>query len=558
MDLFSELIAALRLRDYTDKEFNALKRDLCTKYGVSRIPMNMEVLFTAPASEFEFCKTKLMSKPVRSAAGVAPVAIMTRPEPCPHGKCTMCPGGPNSYFGSVPQSYTGKEPATMRGIRNNYDSYMQVFNRLEQYAIMGHNFEKVELILMGGTFPAMPADYQEEFVRYAFKAMNDFSTMFFENGEFLYLKFKEFFELPVETVGNKDREDRVKAKLMLMRGDCVLEEEQKINETSQIRCVALCVETKPDWGFALHGQELLRFGCTRVELGIQSVYDDVVAHIHRGHTIADTIQSIRELKDLGFKITGHYMPGLPLTSRERDIAGLQELFSNPDFRPDMLKVYPCMVSRGTALYADFVSGKFVPIDAAEAALRIAELKKIIPEYCRIMRIQRDVPTKQWVAGVEMTNFRQYFMENFNVQCRCIRCREPGKTVISWDKVVVKVQEYSGSKGAEFFISAEDTEHDVIIGFARLRFPFESLRPEITLTSGILRELHVYGTATGIGDAGGVQHRGWGQKLMKKAEEICIAHGKDKIVVISGVGVREYYRKKLGYVSEGPYVVKMLK
>ncbi len=557
MNIYQELIQHLKNRDYPEKEFNALKRDLCSKHHIKIVPTNIQILLNAPKDEFQFLKKKLLTKPVRSIAGVAPVAIMTKPLACPHGKCTMCPGGPKSFFGDVPMSYTGKEPATMRGIRNNYDSYLQVFNRLEQYAILGHNFDKIELIIMGGTFPASPQEYQEEFVKYAFKAMNDFSDLFFENGEFAYMKFKEFFELPVDSIKNIERQERVKEKLLALRQQCTLESEQIRNETAQIRCIALCIETKPDWGLLQHGNELLRLGCTRVELGIQSVYEDVIQKIHRGHTIQDTIDSIRILKDFGFKITGHYMPGLPLTDKDRDIKGMQELFFNSDFRPDMLKIYPCMVSQGTALYADYITGKFKPITADEAAERIAELKKIIPEYCRIMRIQRDVPTKQWAAGVEMTNFRQYFMENFNVVCRCIRCREPKDKKISWDNVTLKVQDYDASEGKEFFISVEDTQNDILIGFARLRFPRDALRSEITPTSALLRELHVYGTAIGIGEEGEVQHRGWGQKLMHKAEEIAKSHGKDKMIVISGIGVREYYKNKLGYIKEGPYMVKQL-
>ncbi len=557
MTIYQELISNLKEQNYTEKEFNALKRDLCSKHHITIIPTNIQILLNAPTEDFPLLKKKLLTKPVRSIAGVAPVAIMTKPIACPHGKCTMCPGGPKSFFGDVPMSYTGREPATMRGIRNNYDSYLQVFNRLEQYAILGHNFDKIELIIMGGTFPASPQEYQEEFVKYAFKAMNDFSTLFFKNNEFAYQKFKEFFELPVENIKNIERQKRVKEKLLTLKGKCDLETEQERNETAQIRCVSLCVETKPDWGLLQHGNELLRLGCTRIELGIQSVYEDVIQKIHRGHTIKDTINSIRILKDLGFKITGHYMPGLPLTDKDRDIKGMQELFLNPNFRPDMLKIYPCMVSEGTALYADFITGKFKPITANEAAERIAEFKKIIPEYCRIMRIQRDVPTKQWAAGVEMTNFRQYFMENFSVTCRCIRCREPKDKKIDWQSIKLKVQKYDASEGKEFFISVEDTKNDVLIGFARLRFPHDTVRSEITSTSGLLRELHVYGTALGIGDEGDVQHRGWGQKLMQKAEEIAKSLGKDKIIVISGVGVREYYKNKLGYHKEGPYMVKEL-
>ena len=286
------------------------------------------------------------------------------------------------------------------------------------------------------------------------------------------------------------------------------------------------------------------------------MYDDVLKYVHRGHTVQDTITSIQVLKDLGFKITGHYMPGLPLTDKQRDIEGMKQLFTNPDYRPDMLKLYPCMVSKGTALYYQYEQGKFTPIGAEQAAERILEFKKIVPEYCRIMRIQRDVPTKQWAAGVEMTNFRQYLFENYKVECRCIRCREPMGRKVNWDRVELKIVQYEASSGTEFFISAQDTQNDILVGFVRLRFPTQYLRSEITSTSALIRELHVYGTATALADDGPVQHRGWGQRLMQKAEEIARDNGKTKMVVISGVGVREYYKNKLGYHKEGPYMVKL--
>lgn len=553
---YKELIELIKNKDLSNKELTTLKRDLCIKHKLKKIPTNIQVLLNANTKDIENLRKKLLTKPVRSISGVAPIAIMTKPTLCPHGKCIMCPGGPKSIFGDVPQSYTGKEPATMRGIRNHYNAYLQVFNRLQQYAILGHSFEKVELIIMGGTFPAFDKKYQEEFITDAFRAMNDFSKMFFDDDKFNYKKFKKFFELPVEEIGDIKRTARIQKKLLDLKENSNLIDEQTKNETSKVKCVALCIETKPDWGLLVHGNQMLKLGCTRIELGIQSVYEDVIKYINRGHTIQDTINSIQILKDLGFKITGHYMPGLPLTDAKRDIIGLKELFKNPAFRPDMLKLYPTMVSKGTLLYKQYKEGKFKPITANQAAKLIVEFKKEVPKYCRIMRIQRDVPTKQWEGGVEMTNFRQYLHQNYNIKCNCIRCREPKNRKIDWDNVKIKIIEYDASLGKEFFISAEDIKNNIIIGFCRLRFPFQYLRPEITKDSALIRELHVYGTSIPLGKEGSVQHKGWGKKLMQKAQEISKKYNKNKIVVISGIGVRGYY-KKIGYNLEGPYMVKSI-
>ncbi|MBI4983728.1 tRNA uridine(34) 5-carboxymethylaminomethyl modification radical SAM/GNAT enzyme Elp3 [Candidatus Woesearchaeota archaeon] len=556
LSYYTEIIAKLKRKKLSSRSLAEFKRKLAWEYQLKEIPTNSQILLHCSPKEFRLLKSKLLSKPIRSLSGVAPVAIMTKPFPCPHGKCIMCPGGVNSAFGSVPQSYTGKEPATMRGLRNDFDPYLQVMNRLEQYVILGHNCEKVELIIMGGTFPSFPRNYQEEFVKYALKAMNDFSELFYpKKRELDYTKFKEFFEFPAE-IEDKNRVERIKQKLRGLKNNCSLETEQQKNETSKIRCVALCIETRPDYGLLKEGNEMLRLGCTRVELGIQSVYNEILQRINRGHSTQDAKEAIRTLRDLGFKVAAHYMPGLPDVDLRKDLAGMRQLFSNPDYRPDMLKIYPCLVTKGTKLYEEYKIEKFSPLTADQAAKLIVELKKHVPEYCRIMRIQRDIPTTQIVAGVEMTNLRQYITKKYKVECRCIRCREPQGKKISWKKIRLNVQEYQASRGKEFFISVEDHENDLLVGFVRLRFPSQFLRPEITPTSALIRELHVYGTATGIGEEGSVQHKGWGKKLMKKAEEIAHIKKKDKMVVISGVGAREYY-KRLGYNLEGPYLVKKI-
>jgi len=556
MPIYAELIAEIKKNNYSSKELAKLKRQLCLKHSTAKPPTNFEILLHTSQEDLPFLKKKILVKPIRTASGVSPVAIMTKPFACAHGKCTFCPGGPNSYYGDIPQSYTGHEPTTMRALRNNYDAYLQVFNRLEQYVALGHNHDKIELIIMGGTFPSMPIEYQNEFITDALRAMNDFE-IFYKKNEIDIIKFKDFFELPGD-VGSKERTEHIHQKLLAIKNSSktTLEKEQHKNETSVIRCVAMCIETKPDWGFLEHGSTMLAQGCTRVEIGIQSVYDDVLKHVHRGHDSADAKKSFQILKDLGFKISAHYMPGLPLTDEKRDINGFKQIFADEDYRPDMLKIYPCMVAPGTALYVQWKQGKFTPLTADQAAQRIVKMKEFIPRYCRVQRIQRDVPTKMWASGVEFTNLRQYITEKYAPKCQCIRCREPMGKAIDHNAIVMNIIEYAANGGKEFFISLDDMKNDIIIGFCRLRFPSQFLRPEITKGSALIRELHVYGTATAIGEEGAIQHRGYGKELMHKAEDIAQQHAKDKMVIISGIGAREYY-KKLGYTKEGPYMVKML-
>ena len=637
----------------TQHELNQIKLKIlnkCKTNGkMSYIPKNADIYFAASDDERQKLKELLSLKPVRTISGVAPIALMSEPYPCPHtikgiGPCSYCPGGPGSIFGDVPQSYTGKEPSTRRAIRNHYDPYLIVFNRLEHYIAMGKIPDKAEIIVQGGTFTFFPKAYQEYFIKYALKAMNDFSKLFFENGNIDMLKFKEFFELPRALSEDDKRTEKIQQKLLHIKNldlndfevkkkiDCLffesfndndidalgksennianeinaskqnqslkiieninlnqnpnalaikniqkklqiddnknltLKQIQKENETSFIRCVGLTIETKSDFGKLYHGNLMLELGCTRVEIGIQSIYDNVLTATNRDNTTADNIESIRILKDLGFKINCHYMPGLPLTTKEMDIEGLKTLFESPDYRPDMLKIYPCMVMEGTKLYDDWKAGKFKPLTTKEAAEIIAEAKRFVPEFVRITRIQRDIPTYVTSSGVDRTNLRQYvekLCKEKGIKCRCIRCREAGLNSIQnkdirLENLKIKAVEYEASHGKEFFISAEDIENDVIFGYCRLRFPSQVLREEITKDSALIRELHVYSAAVQIGKKSNdsFQHRGIGKSLMAKAEEIAKQHGKDKIVVISGIGAKQYFAR-LGYNYDGPYMSKML-
>ena len=655
MDNFKQICVEIleeikKINPKTQHELNQIKLKILNKYrtngNLKQIPKNADIYFVASEEEREQLKHLLSLKPVRTISGVAPIALMSEPYPCPHtmkgiGPCTYCPGGPGSVFGNVPQSYTGKEPSTRRAIRNNYDPYLIVFNRLEHYIAMGKIPDKAEIIIQGGTFTFFPKAYQEYFVKYSLKAMNDFSKLFFnKNGNLDILKFKKFFELPrilseankritniqkkllyiknldlndfevkiqVEelffedyfniALGNKENntlneitvpeqkqelkfiENGIndasilaikKLQLKLQKEDnknLTLKQIQKENETSFIRCVGLTIETKSDFGKIYHGNLMLELGCTRVEIGIQSIYGEVLEATNRGNTVADNTESIRILKDLGFKINCHYMPGLPLTTKEMDLHGLKQLFENQNYRPDMLKIYPCMVMEGTKLFDDWKTGKFKPLTTKEAAEIIAEAKRFVPPYVRLMRLQRDIPSNIISAGVDRTNLRQYvekLAKEKGIRCRCIRCREIGhfeiKTgkKIRLDDVGIVIKEYEASKGTEFFISAEDVKNDVLIGFVRLRFPSQFLREEITKKSALIRELHVFSPAVQIGKSSedSYQHRGIGKQLMAKAEEVAKQYGINKIAVLSGIGARQYFAR-LGYELEGAYMVKSL-
>ncbi len=532
------------------QELEKLRIKTAKKFGLKKLPKNIELNLIS--DDFE-----LKTKPMRTQSGVAPVAIMTEPRECPHGSCTFCPGGVNSYFGDIPKSYTGNEPASMRAIRNKFDAYLQVFNRLEHYVLLGQIPEKVELIIMGGTFLSYPIEYQDKFVRDAFQAMNDFGEIFFANGELDKEKFKEFFEFNLE-FKSEERTRRIHGRLLQLKEKTKLEEEQERNETAKIRCVALVIETKPDWCFEDHINQALKLGATRVEVGVQSLDDNILKKVNRGHNVSDTIKSFELLKNSGYKVIAHWMMGLPGVDPKDEIENFKKLFSDSRFRPDGLKIYPCMVMPGTPLYRQYQKGLFRPLRTKEAAEIVAECKKFIPKYTRVFRVNRDIPTKVTIDGVGLTNFRQVvhaIMEKRGWKCNCIRCREPRNNKINWDNVKLNRIDYDASCGKEIFLSFDDD--DMLLGFLRLRIPNESFRKEIDKDTAVIREIHVYGEAASIGETGKIQHSGLGKGLLKEAEKIVKERGKEKIVIISGIGVRRYFYN-LGYKRDGAYVSKFLR
>ncbi|AWR96425.1 tRNA uridine(34) 5-carboxymethylaminomethyl modification radical SAM/GNAT enzyme Elp3 [Acidianus sulfidivorans JP7] len=467
----------------------------------------------------------MLKKPVRTISGVAPVSVMTHPHRCPHGKCIFCPGGVD--YGT-PQSYYGKEPTLMRAIENNYHPYYQVRSRLNQYMINGHIPDKVELIIMGGTFLSTPIDYQDWFVTNALEAMNNFPRD--KDQSFVYL-----------------------------------EDAQTKNETADIRCVGITVETKPDWGKEWHANQMLRLGVTKVELGVQTIYDDILQKTNRGHTVKDSIESTQILKDSGFKIVYHIMLGLPGSDPDKDLNTIKEIFSNPDFMPDMLKIYPTLVVETAPLAEIWKKGMYTPYETETLLEIISEAYRYIPKWVRIMRIQRDIPANIILAGNQKGNLRELAekrAEEKGIQINEIRYREVG---IAWihrkqspSNIKLNKIEYEASKGIEEFISFE-SENNLVIGYLRLRKPYNSIRKEIDEKTTIVRELHVYGEEVPIGEKNekAFQHKGYGSKLLEEAERISVEKfDAKKIAVLSGIGVREYYRKK-GYIKEGPYMVKFL-
>lgn len=556
---YADLIAYVKNNRPSKEAFHKYKIQASKAFGIGKPPTDIDVLMRVPPEDLRLLKQFLITKPVRSQSGVSVVAVMSEPRGCPHGKCTYCPGGPQSVFGDTPMSYTGHEPSSMRGRRNDYHSYRIVFNRLEHYVATGHHPDKCDVIIMGGTFPSYEREYRESFVHGIFAALNDFSAEFYPGGTLAIERFREFFELP-GSLRDEARIERVKQRVLALYERSKhksLAELFAENQTAVCRCIGLTQETKPDWGLLDHGNEMLRLGTTRVEVGVQTLFDAVLKSVNRGHDLEDTVQCFKILKDLGFKINAHMMLGLPGVTPAMDEESLHGLFDDERFRPDMVKIYPTLVMKGTALHYHWKKGTYVPMAADVCVKIIGDFFGYVPRYCRVMRVQRDIPSTVSDAGVQKTNLRQdvddYLRANA-IAAQEIRSREIRDGPITDPQM--RIIEYDASGGKEFFISIDDVPSDRIIGFVRLRFPSSVLRPEITQDSALIRELHVYGSAVPIGEMGEVQHRGFGKQLMAKAEEIARAAGKDKMLVISGVGVRQYY-ETIGYTLEGPYMVKFL-
>ncbi|HZA47422.1 MAG TPA: tRNA uridine(34) 5-carboxymethylaminomethyl modification radical SAM/GNAT enzyme Elp3 [Nitrososphaera sp.] len=497
------------------KQVLKIVRQVASEYHLHTIPRNEHIIHYLQDDRY---RRLLLVKPAKTASGVAVIAVMPKPYRCPHGRCIYCPGGIEF---NTPLSYTGTEPATKIAQRFSYDPYQQVHSKIEQLQSRGHDTGKTEVVVVGGTFPFMPGDYQREFAKSCYDALN----------------------------GNKS---------------LTLQQAIATNETADNRCVGFTVETKPDYCKESHIDLMLELGVTRIEIGIQSLNNKVYRLVNRGHTLDDVVYAFKIARDAGYKIVAHMMPGLPGSSSKKDIEDFRRLFKDDAFKPDMLKIYPTLVLENTGLFNMHRSGKYQAYSDEELVNVIVEAKKAVPEWVRIMRIQREIESKDIIAGPNSGNLRQIVFKKLREQgyrCKCIRCRETGlqRRYPSEDEIILRRIDYSASKGSEIFLSYETKAGDTILGFLRLRKVARPHRAELD-GSAVVRELHIYGQAISIGindRRDSYQHKGLGMRLLKEAERISKDDfGVDKIAIISAVGTRQYY-KKFGYQQDGPYVSKEL-
>lgn len=459
-----------------------------------------------------------MKKFARTISGVTPVAVMTSPMQCP-GQCVYCPTYP-----STPQSYTTESPAVLRARKCEYDAKKQVEMRLQTLSEMGHPTDKIELIVMGGTFLACPKNYQYQFIKDCFDALNS-------------------------------------------RESTTLEEAKQRNETSDHRCTGLCIETRPDWCGQEEVNRMLEFGTTRVELGVQTLDDEIYQLVKRGHKVEDVIKATTLLKNHGFKVHYHWMPGLPGSTPQEDLELSIRLFSDDNFKPDGIKLYPTMVVEGTQLERWYHDGRYQPYDTETMVKLLVEIKSVVPKYVRISRILRDIPPKFIVAGCKdsLRGIIKQRMQEQAIECKCIRCREYGHRARGGWKIGeprLTRLDYEASGGKEILLSFED-EKETIFGLLRLRIqskPIPALKQEFEGNSVIIRELHIYGPEVPLGEQKGeaAQHKGLGKALVKEAERIADEEFQaQQMVVLSGVGAKEYYRTEFGYTSLGDYMIKTL-
>ncbi|XP_046878013.1 elongator complex protein 3 [Hypomesus transpacificus] len=526
-DVIKQLVEAHE--EGKDINLNKVKTKTSAKYGLSAQPRLVDIIAAVPPTYRRALVPKLKAKPIRTASGIAVVAVMCKPHRCPHisftgNICVYCPGGPDSDFEYSTQSYTGYEPTSMRAIRARYDPYLQTRHRVDQLKQLGHSVDKVEFIVMGGTFMALAEEYRDYFIRNLHDALSG------------------------HTSNN-------------------VAEAVRYSERSNTKCVGITIETRPDYCLKRHLSDMLGYGCTRLEIGVQSVYEDVARDTNRGHTVRAVCESFHQAKDAGFKVVAHMMPDLPNVGMERDIEQFIEFFENPAFRPDGLKLYPTLVIRGTGLYELWKTGRYKSYSPSGLVDLVARILALVPPWTRVYRVQRDIPMPLVSSGVEHGNLRELAlarMKDMGTECRDVRTREVGIQEIHHKlrpyQVELVRRDYVANGGWETFLSYEDPEQDILIGLLRLRrCSAQSFRPELKGGVSIVRELHVYGSVVPVSsrDPSKFQHQGFGMMLMEEAERIAREeHGSGKLAVISGVGTRNYYRK-MGYELEGPYMVKHL-
>ncbi|KNE58293.1 elongator complex protein 3 [Allomyces macrogynus ATCC 38327] len=529
--IINELLQSLR--ENKDVNLNGLRSKWAKKYKLASQPRLTDIIAAIPPEHKRELVPRLRAKPVRTASGVAVVAVMCKPHRCPHlamtgNICVYCPGGPDSDFEYSTQSYTGYEPTSMRAIRARYDPYEQARGRVAQLQALGHDCDKVEYIVMGGTFMALQEEYRNKFIAQLHDALSGYHS-------------------------------------------ADVDEAVRMSEQSPMKCVGITIETRPDYCLKPHLSQMLRYGCTRLEIGVQSVYEDVARDTNRGHTVKAVCESFHLGKDAGYKIVAHMMPDLPNVGMQRDLEQFKEYFENPAFRSDGLKIYPTLVIRGTGLYELWRTKRYRNYSPSELIDLVARILALVPPWTRVYRVQRDIPMPLVTSGVEHGNLREHAlarMRDLGTPCRDVRTREVGiqdihHKIRPQDVELVR-RDYAANGGWETFLAYEDPAQDILVGLLRLRKCSEegTFRPELRVDGvpqSIVRELHVYGSVVPMHsrDPTRFQHQGFGTLLMEEAERIARdEHGSVKLAVIAGIGTRDYYRK-LGYELDGPYMSKSL-
>ncbi len=544
-EAINELLQKYNKKIKSREDLDAFKRVFCKKYKLKSIT-NANIL-----NEYlNLVKKKkikrdldlekiLRKRSIRTMSGIAPVAVLTKPYPCP-GECAYCP----RENADLPVSYLANEPAVMRAIRCEYNPYIQTILRLKALEVNGHNPNKIEIIVMGGTWSYLPKKYKYFYILNCFKAANDYNKVrksISNNPERNLENDFNFFKHSLKEAYSEKTSINILEKELL--------KEQKRNEKAKYKIIGLTLETRPDY---LNKEELLemrKFGCTRVEIGVQAINDEVLKINKRGHGVKEIIEASSILRKYGFKITYHLMPGLPGSNAKLDFEMFKQIFSDENFQPDQIKFYPTVVTEGSLLYRWYKEGKYKPYSDKVLQDLIVKCKEIVPRYVRIIRLIRDIPGESIVAGNKITNLRQ-IMKDRGVKCQCIRCREAKDEEIK--KYKINIIKYKAAGGFEYFISADSLDEKTLFGFCRLRIDKNS-----PISEAIIRELHVYGELIPVGEKNKkIQHSGIGKKLIEEAEKIAIKNKINKIAVISGVGVRGYYRK-FSYKLKNTYMIKIL-
>ncbi|MDZ4769781.1 MAG: tRNA uridine(34) 5-carboxymethylaminomethyl modification radical SAM/GNAT enzyme Elp3 [Chloroflexota bacterium] len=519
---------------------------------------------------------RLRMKPMRTMSGVTPVTILTKPFPCP-GECIFCPNDVR-----MPKSYLSDEPGAQRAEQNSFDPYLQTMSRLRAYYNTGHPTDKIELIILGGTWSFYPETYQIWFIRRAFDALHDFgagvdhsaeisallrdgsqlhpdrnATQVAVHGEALDRSYNQIVQTIYSGEMRRSRElvnevidgARVRSPISEYATWDELDAAHRFNETAPARCVGLVIETRPDHIDAAEVLRIRRLGCTKVQIGLQSLNDEVLRLNRRGHTVAASRRALHLLRSAGFKIHAHWMPNLYGSTPTDDVADYARLFDDADFRPDELKIYPCSLIESAELMRQYRDGTWRPYTYDELLETIVGCLRATPEYCRLTRIIRDIPGTDIVDGNQMTNFRQIAeieLAKRGERGRDIRAREIRQHGIDTESLILDEMRYTVSTGQEVFLQWI-TPDRMIVGFLRLSLPSLAVAPITDELRGaaMIREVHVYGQSIEIGESGSgkAQHSGLGASLIERAAAIAAAEGYTTLAVIAAVGTRGYYRRR---------------